>query len=148
MAWLMILQVEFVALAPLLEMMPSRRQRQVARLRQLARERGMQVQLRPAPPLLRIDDSLAWYSRPLVAAADVSLPPGEYIRDYDGWRRRAGTSPHQLAELLDGLPADANYVNVEQRAVGVFWEERGEPEDLESIDLILGQVIDSLLAGH
>jgi hypothetical protein len=143
-AWLLILLVVFVALAPLIAMMPTPRQRRLSRLRQAARERGMKVQLRPAPPLLRIDDSIALYSRPLVAPPEVQLLPGEFFRDHDGWRRRAGQAPHGIADCLQGLPGDVNYLVVEQRSVGVFWEERGDLEQLENIDRILGRVIDEL----
>lgn len=132
-----------VVVAPLVSVMPSKAQRQKAALRDRARELGLRVSVRPAPEVparFRFvpDGELVSYERLLEKALHQPERSLRYLWCDGGWQPTRGESePPQWLALL---PVGAQLVELSERAVSIFWNERGAVEDLEC----MRQAIDNI----
>jgi len=129
--YLLIALILVVAIAPLLQFAPSKRQRRIARLREAAALQGLFVEFRQLPagtPVggedTRVGDVVFYGLR---------LPPqGQHRRERASWQRqgeewrpldRRQPVPAELASLPAGVVA----ASADDACCGVYWVESAEP---------------------
>jgi hypothetical protein len=134
MSYFLIGLIVLVALSPLLKAMPTRRQRLIANLRQTAAIAGMTVQLRPSPLEDKEAPLRAFYGRRRGREDEPPLQPISCSRSEQGWRALEGHWPRSKLDLLEDLPGGVSLVWEELQSTGVFWDERGDREDVLRID--------------
>ncbi|MFU8816416.1 MAG: hypothetical protein ACNA7W_13785 [Pseudomonadales bacterium] len=151
MVWIIIVVILLVAFGPLLWLMPSHRERRLAKLRQRAYSDGMRVELRRMPkqnlaPEERVSASgkpldltreCAAYIYPLPARLRM-LPKWRVLRGddgvpaYPGWVFDPGGRPDHprlremlevLAPVVEGLPDDVVAVEAEPQNLAAYWLE-------------------------
>ncbi len=137
--WLIILLAIALALAPLLHFMPSKRQREVARLREYAAVHGLFVEFRNPPGTAAAGrtagGSILYYGRRLPPAREKTIGAGAWRRDGDVWRPVARTALAAPPPLP--LPADVQAASVDEHSCGVYWREAEGIEGAESICRLL-----------
>lgn len=141
MTYLLIALVVMVALSPLISMMPSRRQRQIADLRQRAALCGVTVQLRGLPHATTSGDSRPFYGRHRQRGDHTIAINAVYQRDGEGWQSSVGALSADMLALLAQLPVGVSHVCENLQGVGLFWDERGPETDVECIDGVLRQLL-------
>jgi hypothetical protein len=137
MTYLLILFVVAVALAPLSHFIPSKRQRQIARLREYAAVHGLFVEFRDLPGLApggRRDPAGAqtiYYGRRLPASRKKSAGSQAWLRDGEAWRalERSTGIPAALGEL----PPQVLAASADENSCGAYWRESGGVEVVEQI---------------
>ncbi len=132
MSYLFIALVILIALSPLITMMPSRRQRRIADLRQAAALSGLYVELKHPPlgaegPLQAFYGRRRGHSQPKPAAAVL------YTREEGDWAAREASGSAAKLALLVGFPETVVVVSEDRLGAGVYWDERGEKDDVERI---------------
>jgi len=134
-AWLVILLAIALALAPLLHLMPSRRQREVAALREYAAVHGLFVEFRNPPGTAAAGrtagGSTLYYGRRLPPAREKVVEAGAWRREDGNWRAVART-PVAAPPALP-LPADVHAASVDEHSCGVYWREAEGVEGVENI---------------
>jgi hypothetical protein len=136
-SWLLIVLVVFIALSPLITMMPTRRQKQIANLRQAAAVRGLSVQLREPPSRVSLEGAPVFYGRHRAREARAVPQSAMFQRDDMAWKALDGELPGLDLEILQEMPEGVNLVWLSPQEVGVFWDERGDEDDLATIDGVL-----------
>lgn len=137
MTYLLIAFVIFLALAPLSNFVPSKRQRKVARLREQAAVGGLFVEFRKPPPGVRLapareqSGEIIYYGRRLPPARQGSAGTGSWLRDDVGWRALEPRNP--VPEQLQDLPPDVFAAAVDSGSCGVYWREAGDEVEVEII---------------
>jgi hypothetical protein len=142
--YLLIIFVIAIALAPLSHFAPSKRQRQIARLREYAAVHGLFTEFRSLP------GSAAGRARSRDQAGHETiyygkrLPPSKHRRGQQGcaWLREQGDwvslGPRVPAPaLLRELPAEILAASVDEGSCGVYWRESGGVELVAQITRIL-----------
>lgn len=163
MVWLIIIGILIVAFGPLLWLMPSPRERRLARLRQRAYRHGMRVELRRLPRHdvtpeervtagareLDVTRETAAYVHPLAPRLRM-LPALRVLRHGDGtsaaagWAFQAGRRPEHprlpaaleaLEPVLDDLPDDVVGFETEPQSVAAYWLEGPQttPEQVDDL---------------
>ena len=130
--WLLIICVVFLALAPLLAILPTRRQRQVAELRQVAALAGLQVRLCAPPGSSREQRLAPCYGLPLNGRRKLRLGGG-YHREAQGWRNLDPNGEALPEGLLEDFPEGVTHLVLSPEQAAVFWNERGANEDVHRI---------------
>ncbi len=136
MIYLLIFVVILVALSPLLSMMPSRRQRELAGLRQAAASAGLFVSLEPD----REEGGRVYYGCRR-QRGDTVQQTATLRRADSEWVLCSGDWPTERLESLSSLPEAVMEVREDGRGVGIFWDERGSVEDVDSIARVLRQLM-------
>jgi hypothetical protein len=137
MSYLLIALVVMVALSPLISAMPTRRQRQVADLRQAALVTGLFVKYRQSPLESADEPPRVFYGRRRTRE-DARVGGGiSYRCDQASWNSVKGVWPAPTIELLNTLPAGVSLACEDLEGVGVFWDEQGQVEDVETINGVL-----------
>jgi len=137
MKYLLILFVIALALAPLRHVLPSRRQREIARLREYAAVHGLFVEFRALPGAAsgagpeRSPGDVIYYGKRLRPPRGREAQRGSWVRDSEGWRglQRSGPAPEPLLQL----PRDILGASVDEGSCGIYWQESGEEEMVEQI---------------
>jgi len=143
MSYFWIFLIVLVAISPLIKAMPTRRQRELANLRQSAANRGLFVQFRDSPLEPKDAPQKVYYGRrrsrehPKVGKAAV------YARDEKGWQALQGAWCKSRLGLLDSLPVGVSVVSEELQSAGVIWDERGDLDDVAHIDAVLKGLLES-----
>lgn len=132
MSYLLILLIIVIALSPLLSMMPSKRQRQLADLRQAAASAGLYVKLEKAE-----DGSQRTFYGCRRQRGDTGVLPATLSPDGKGWRETAGHWNAERMAALEPLPSGVLGVREDREGVGVNWDEMGTREDVETIARVL-----------
>lgn len=150
----MVYLIIFIALAavagPLLSALPSKRQRQIARWRDLARGAGYQVRLREPsdipPRLQRISgNSLVCYAARRHHSKAKSLTQGLvtpensslWVRTVVGWQSR---EDDLLPDWLESISPAIEVVALSPQEALVYWTERGDEGDLEQVLQVLDRL--------
>jgi hypothetical protein len=133
MSYFLILVIVLVAVSPLLSMMPSRRQRQLANLRQAAASAGLYVQFDRDLPGER--EAVLYGCRR--QRGDRPTAPWTYVLEESGWRAKNGLLPGDRLALLADLPAGVSEIREEAGGVAVLWDEQGGPEEVQAIARVL-----------
>ncbi len=136
MTYLLILVVVLIALSPLLSMMPSRRQRQLADLRQAAASAGLYVKLEKAA-----DGSPRVFYGCRRQRGDRPEAPVSLARSGNDWVPAAGHWPSDRCAALEPLPEGVIGVREDREGVGVNWDEQGSREDVEAIAGVLRDLL-------
>ena len=142
MVWLFILFVLAVALVPLLHFAPSKRQREIADLRQNAAIAGLFVEYRempgitdrPLPDGVRAQD-LIYYGKRLPTARKRARVTQTWRRDREGWLGIGGYVP--IPDVFDEFPDSVVSASVDQDSCGVYWSESGGAESVAEITALL-----------
>jgi hypothetical protein len=132
--FLLILFVLALALAPLVQFLPSKRQRKIARLREYAAVHGLFVEFRQAPDAggnARAVGEAIYYGKRFPTSRTGTVESAAWIKPQSGWRSvgRRLPVPAPVAELRVDLIA----ASVDQFSCGVYWTEDGEEEGVEQI---------------
>ncbi len=140
MKYLLIIFLLALAIAPLTHFLPSKRQRQVARMREYAALHGMFVEFRELAGVSGVTErkgAVIYYGKRLPASLRTPVEPGTWLCSGDGWRSSgpARSIPEQLAEL----PVPVLGGSVDQGSCGVYWTESAGEEAVEQIRLALEQ---------
>ena len=141
---LLILFVVALALAPLTHFLPSKRQRQVARLREYAAVHGLFAEFRDLPGSERSvtgndgrPQQMIYYGKRLSPSRSNPRPRRAWLPREDGWQ---GLYHRQGPPACTGqLPADILALGQEEGSCGVYWLEPGGEEDVQ-------QIVDALAA--
>ncbi len=140
--WLFIALVVLVALAPLTHFIPTKAQRRINALRDLARAQGYQVEFRklpghdpdfrPSPP------GLIFYGRRRRQPDSRRRPGGrhQYLRQGQEWLRREGGFS-AMDTRIEALPEAILAAEIDAERVGVYWLEEGDAATLEQIAVAL-----------
>lgn len=143
MTYLLIAFVIAVALAPLSHFVPSKQQREIARMREYAAVHGMFVEFRQVPGR----DSSAPAGRERAAQDTIyygkRLPPAKakretaliWLLEADGWvglERR-----HAVPAALLSLAVPVLAASVDEGSCGIYWRESGGVEAVELIRQVL-----------
>lgn len=128
-SWLIIIFVVALALAPLSHFVPSKRQREVARMRERAAVSGLFVEFRPVPGEDRVGpaERAAWgdviyYGKRLPPARSGARSKATWIRRNDGWASIG--QHHNLPDSLGPLPGAIIGASVDDGSCGIYWGER------------------------
>jgi hypothetical protein len=145
MEYFIIILVIGLALAPLSHFVPSKRQRQVARMRETAAVRGLFVEFRDLPTDRRGNAAgatdgasrgrIIYYGKRLPPArGDVDLRDS-WVVDEQGWRSLRGT--RKPPGILGDLPGEVLAASVDEGSCGIYWAEAGEEAELVQIIAVL-----------
>lgn len=140
MKYLLIFFLVAVAVAPLTHFLPSKRQRQVARMREYAALHGLFVEFRELPGVSGVTEragSVIYYGKRFPANTKRPVEPGIWLCSEAGWRSSgpARAVPLQLAEL----PVSVLGGGVDRASCGVYWTEAAGEDAVEQIRLALEQ---------
>lgn len=143
MTYLLIIFVIALALAPLSYFAPSKRQREIARMREYAAVHGLFVEFRDLPGIpesaaprrqVRTGDIIYYGKRRDPRRAD-GMQAGAWLRDTQGWRslRRGTAVPCELQQLPAGVLA----ASADGHSCGVYWQESGGVDSVRQIVRLL-----------
>jgi hypothetical protein len=132
MTYALIFLVVLIALSPLLAMRPTRRQRELANLRQAAASAGLFVKLDKDGA----DPGQVYYGCRR-QRGDAEMEALTLLREGGDWRVTRGHWPQRLEGVLDALPGAVTQLRADSREVGVLWDERGSTEDVDAIARVL-----------
>lgn len=122
-------------LGPLMAVIPSRRQREVAKRRDKARGAGVTVKLwQPddvPPRLQRVSDAVlvCYLVRLPKKGADQRLRD-LWVRTREGWRSR---SSEPVPLWVQALPDSAEVASVTWDDARVYWSEKGDEQDVDIV---------------
>jgi len=135
---LIILFVVAVALVPLVQFMPSKRQRQLAELRELAAVNGLFVEFREIPGRAEFrksaganPGSVIYYGKRLPPSRAEPRKPSQWVT-YEGQWQAVGKW-QALPEPLASISAPLLAASVDDGSCGVYWVERDSPLEVEEI---------------
>jgi hypothetical protein len=134
--YLLIVVIVFVALAPLMHFVPSKRQKQIADMRETAALKGLYVEFRQLPGE-RLDASyrsgdLIYYGKRLPARVAGEVQPHHWIKEKnEEWRGQNWRYP--LPASMQSLPGGVIAIGVDEGSCGVYWQESSDLEDVENI---------------
>ncbi len=135
---LIILLVVALAIAPLTNFLPSKRQREVARLREYAAVHGLFVEFRDLPGSDRSrtgetqrPEQIIYYGIRLPPSRGEPRPRQAWLATDGGWR---GVG-HRVAEppCTAQLPAGILALSREETSCGIYWKEPGGESDVQQI---------------
>ena len=141
MTYLLIFFIIMVALAPLSHFVPSKRQREQARLREYAAVNGLFVEFRSLPGAAAnsarqpADPRIIYYGRRLPASRKQGASSLAWLREGEHWRplnRAAGTPG-----ILAAMPLEVLAASADEHSCGVYWSESGGVEVVEQIRQVL-----------
>ncbi|MCB1689329.1 MAG: hypothetical protein KDI33_12615 [Halioglobus sp.] len=136
--FLLIIAVIAIAIAPLIHFLPSKRQREVAGLREYAAVHGLFVEFRHAPTGGEVSGPIRdviYYGKRLPSSRASAVESAAWTRDGEGWRSvgRRLPAPAPLEELSVEIIA----ASVDQFSCGVYWRETEGEAAVEQIRQIL-----------
>ena len=144
--YLFILFVIALAIAPLTHFLPSKRQRNVAGLREYAAVHGMFVEFRHAPGRVAVSGPVGdviYYGKRLPSSRANTIESGSWTRDQQGWRSVGPRRP--VPAPLADLSAEIIAASVDQFSCGIYWRETEGEEGVEHIRQILERWIELLI---
>jgi len=141
--YLLIILVIAMALAPLSSVIPSKRQREVARMREYAAVHSLFVEFRGVPGRDRVRSSdrdgagrdTIYYGKRLPAAKSKARKTQAWRLENGSWtalERRCA-----VPAVLASLPAEVLAASVDEGSCGIYWQEAGGVEKVELIREVL-----------
>lgn len=147
MKYLLVIFVIAVALAPLIQFLPSKRQRKIAGLRESAALHGLFVEFRDMPGsniVAKAPVGVIYYGKRLPIRRSRPVETAAWLLLGDGWRNVGGTRP--VTALLQDLPVEILAASVDEFSCGVYWTESAEEGAVEQIQQVLGRWSDELIS--
>ena len=144
--YLLVIFVIALALAPLVQFLPSKRQRKIANMRESAALHGLFVEFRDSPGsqfLPKRPEGVIYYGKRFPTSRSRPVQAGSWILLEDGWRKVSGA--RQIPRLLEDLPVEILAASVDEFSCGVYWTETAEEGAVEQIKQVLGQWSDELM---
>lgn len=143
MTYLLIVLVIAIALAPLSHFVPSKRQREIARMREYAAVHGMYVEFRAVPGRERggprdkdrVGHETIYYGKRLPAARKKARPARAWLQLEAGWVGLERKLP--VPPALAGLPPEVLAASVDESSCGIYWRESGPVAKVEQIRQVL-----------
>jgi hypothetical protein len=136
--------VVFVALSPLISMLPNGRKLKQAKMRQSALSLGMLVAFSDIPKASKYDKTekgicyrLLTHDRKRAIVAGVH----KFVRSSDTWVSAGPVSELQIS-LLNRLPKAVSAASIEPTACSIYWQEQGQEKDVISIFEVLTELIE------
>ena len=149
MTYLLIILLVAMAIAPLLHFMPSKRQREQARLRERAALSGLFVEFRDLPgkaeALQRMPASerqVIYYGQRLPPSRGKERRSGSWVRMEDGWRSVGARLP--TPPVLATLGPEILGASVDESICGVYWREQGDADTVDRIGAALKAWLDEV----
>ncbi len=142
--WLLIGFVIALAVAPLTHFFPSKRQRTIANLREVAATNGLFVEFRSAPsyaPLnpdaraARRSEQVIFYGKRLPHRLTAKPKKATFLLEKQGWRSLGGYVPVPL--ILQELPPGVLAASIDADTCGVYWNEQGDAATVLTIRSVL-----------
>ncbi len=138
-----ILLVVALALAPLTNFLPSKRQREIARLREYAAVHGLFVEFRNLPGSDRSPageprrpEQIIYYGKRLPPSRGEPRPRRAWLAGDAGWSGVGHRAPPPLCSTM--LPAGILALRQEEASCGVYWKETGGEAEVQQILEALG----------
>ena len=135
---LIILLVVALAIAPLTNFLPSKRQRAVARLREYAAVHGLFVEFRdlPGSEQSRIGEAqrpeqIIYYGIRLPPSRGEPRPRQAWLATGEGWRGVGHRAPEPACTAQ--LPAEILALSREETSCGIYWKEPGGEAEVQQI---------------
>jgi hypothetical protein len=149
--WFLIIFVVALALAPLSHFAPSKRQRQVAKMREQAAVSGLFVEFRSPPGADNTEreagaprGGVIYYGRRLPARLADNIARAGWRVTRDGWRSvGARVAP---PACLEGIGVDVIAASIDQDSCGVYWTESVDAEHAGDAVTEICRVLDTWLA--
>ncbi len=142
MSYLIILTVLVLAISPLLQFIPSSRQRLIVRLREAAVKNGLYVECWSDSEFGSVNQPEYFVSRDLIFYG-IRRPEGKllnsesmlWIRDGNEWNENLEST--DLVERFNKLPVSVHAVKIDSTSCGVFWTENGNEKDVQDMAELL-----------
>ncbi len=152
MKYLLILFIVALAIAPLTHFLPSKRQRQQARMREYAAVHGLFVEFRDLPAIpaqlptrrkSRAEQAI-YYGKRLKPSRAEPRPRRAWLREDGGWR---GVERRWLVpDVVQAVPTAVEALSIDEGSCGVYWHEAGEEGDVALIVAALERWEQSLIS--
>ena len=150
MTYLLIILVIAIALAPLSHFIPSKRQREIAGMREYAAVNGLFVEFRGVPGRARVRTrdrdgagrDTIYYGKRIPAAKSKARKSQAWRCENGSWmglERRA-----EVPACLASLPAEVLAASLDEGSCGVYWQEAGGVENVALIRQVLEAWADEL----
>jgi len=144
--YLLIVFVIALALAPLTHLIPSKRQRDIARMREYAAVHGLFVEFRDLPAAggepAAIRDVI-YYGKRLPNMRDGAVETAAWCRSPHGWHSVGRRLP--VPPPVQDLSLDIIAASVDQSSCGVYWTESSGEVGVEEIRQILERWCEALI---
>ena len=144
--YLLIVFVVALALAPLTHFLPSKRQRDIARMREFAAVHGLFVEFRNLPATggepVSIRDVI-YYGKRLPNRRASPIETAAWWRSSQGWHSAGCRSP--VPAPVQDLSPDIIAASVDQSSCGVYWTESSGVAGVEHIRQILERWCEALI---
>ena len=144
MIYILIAVVIALAVAPLLHFIPSKRQRELAGLREAAAVGGLFVEFRDLPgsgagerPVSAAQRQVIYYGLRLPPSRGKDSRGGSWVRGEDGWRAASGRAA--VPPVLTEMPAEILAASIDESSCGVYWRESGNVDTVGTIKGLLGR---------
>lgn len=154
MAYVIIFLTLALVIGPVLWMKPTQSQARQAKIRQLAKQSGLDVRITELPQahraLVRRDASSQGvvYRLPVRDPRAVVEVQHRMVRDTDTWEASGDSLPRLLDEALAQVcieaPADVVAIEIGPQGPGVFWREKGDVETVAQIVALLNKLRDAM----
>lgn len=144
--YLLIVFVIALALAPLGHFVPSKRQREIARMREYAAVHGLFVEFRHLPALNAASvpaRDVIYYGKRLPNRRARPVESNAWVRTGQDWQSVERRRP--VPALLQELPAEIRAAGVDQSSCGVYWEESSGEAGVEQIRQVLERWCEALI---
>ena len=144
MKYLLIMFVIAVALAPLSHFVPSKRQRQIAKMREYAAVHGLFVEFRPMPGSDRErvksrdragHDTIYYGKRLPPSRARRGQQTRVWLQEEGAWTSLGRRLP--VPDPLQQLPEQVRAASVDESSCGIYWRESGGIELVAQITRLL-----------
>ena len=145
MQYFIIIFIVFVALSPLISMRPSARKLRLAKMRQLAFSRGLQVNLCEIPgtkPGREPVKGVCYRLQGMDRKRSFGQKEGSFVRIDGCWTSLPQASEH-VQTVLSGLPELVTAASIESNSCAVYWQEDGDSDDVEKIYKVLNTLMES-----
>ncbi len=138
MTYLLIAVIVLMALSPLLHFVPSKRQRELARLRERAAIGGLFVEFRDLPGSEHERQSASRSERQVIYYGLRMRPTRGKQQRSGAWRKREGewmglSGSRMVPPLLVDLPAEILAASVDNSSCGLYWREQGDASTVDQI---------------
>jgi hypothetical protein len=143
---LLIVFVIALALAPLGYFLPSRRQREIARMREYAAVHGLFVEFRDMPTAAGVPVAargVIYYGKRLPNTRANPIESACWVRAGDSWRSTGRRLP--VPAPVHELSGEIIAASVDQSSCGVYWTESTGEAEVERITHILERWCEALI---